>query len=111
MAADDAGDTRLIEECDAFRTAFAHYIQDCAALADLETNDAKQANAEGARRRATAGWQAALCRVSHLTASTSFGLFAKSVVLQDYLAERPVDDPCGMGLVTSLITDLQRLLV
>ena len=108
MAANAASDARLIEECNAFHKIFSRYVRGCAALSDLEAGGTDLAATE-VQRWTSVHWQDALCRVSRIVAETPPGTLAKGGVLKNYLAERPVDDPYGTGLMFSILADLEHM--
>ena len=110
MAVGDAGDLRLIKECNAFHDAFAGYVRDCAVLAEVEATGVELPETEEVRRWTSMQWQEALCRVSRVPADTPPGVLAKGGVLRGYLAERPADDPYGTELISSILADLEHLL-
>ena len=113
MMTHDAGDAYLIEECAAFHDVYTSYIHSCEALAEVEAAGVEPSNFEEVRQGVLLYWQDALSRVhrvSQTQAHTSLGLVAKGSVLQDYLAEHPVDDRDGAELLRSLLFDLANVL-
>lgn len=113
MTLHDPRDAYLIKQCAAFHDIHASYVSSCVALAEVEAAGVEPLKVEEVRKGISLCWRDALSRiyrVSQTPARTTPGLVAKGSVLQDYLAEHPVDDRDGSELISSLLVDLANLL-
>ena len=113
MAARDAGDAALIEDCAELADFLASYEAGCQLVAAAEGAQAGEPDIEQARARLlTTGrlWRASLHRVARRRAHTVVGLVAKARALQSTLVLWSPEPSETTEFTASVVADMLRLL-